>query len=202
MIFTTVDPGSWETEQSRGSWCFAATTKALRGHIKGDGRSQAEIAHDFCIAVSDMGGGSVYGGSRGKDIDNYLDGIRQKPGAEHIQASWVDTWVSQGTLTPDPRPLLRKVWGEVDYKDLKNEWVKADTEEATRQQIARTLERGGLVVVGTANHNMLIYGYEIPDDAEPGYVVDEFWVWDPTNGSTKQMYIGDLEGNQLVLVEP
>ncbi len=152
------------------------------------------------MKISFAGGGSAYGGSRGRDIDTYLAGIRQQPGADHIRYDWIGSWVEEGQLKPDPRPLLRPIWAEVDYSGLNTEWIKADTEEETRRQIAGTIERDGLVVVGTAMHSMLLYGYEIPDDAPEGYVTDQFWVWDPTNGSSKLMDIDDLAGNELVLV--
>jgi hypothetical protein len=197
-----VDPSAWEAElpEARGAWCFAAVTRAVRGTLAGDDRSQPEIAHDFCTSVSTLGGGvATYGGSRGKDIDKYLTAIGQPHHPERIRHSWVEAWVGDGSLA-DPAPLLHAVWGEVDYDGLQTEWVKAGTDEGTVQQIAKTIENDGLVVVGTSMHTLVIYGYEIPDDAPQGYQAYGFAVWDPTDGSTKVADIGDYEGAQLVLV--
>jgi hypothetical protein len=147
VIVSFVDPSGWEAEvqDARGAWCFAAVTQAVRGTLAGDGRSQPEIAHDFCTSVATLGGGmATYGGSRGKDIDAYLTAIRQPQHPDRIPLSWVEAWVGEGTLA-DPAPLLQRVWGEVDYDGLQTEWVKAGTDEGTVQQIAKTIENDGLV---------------------------------------------------------
>ena len=195
MQISTYDPSGWEVEQSRGAWCFAAVTKAVRVSLLGDQTSQAEHAHNFCVKVyEDYGGGAnAYAGSRAQDIDNYLAAIGQ-PGQSRITYATMTGWVQQN-LMPDPAPLLRGVWGVPDLSGLTQDVVKANDEDALTK-VCSTIEKGGLALAApNSMHWVVIYGYEL--DEQYG-VATAVWCWDPTNGRTYSDDIDNLLRNDSI----
>jgi hypothetical protein len=193
--FEPYSPNGWEAEQFKGSWCFAAVTKAVRGSLLGDNRTQGEIAHDFCEKVYTWGGGAAaLGGTRGRDVDLYLDAIGRFDSQGPIPYGSVD-W-SSGAWD-----LLGKVWGAVDLDGLKQVEKRASTDPDVLGEVAAALVGEGLVVMGTQLHYLVVYGYEIPEGVASDWIPDTFGVWDPTDASSKVVDLGDdYAGQDLTLV--
>ena len=194
MWFQPHDPDGWEAEQFRGSWCFAAVTRAVRGALLGEDRSQGEIAHDFCERVYGWGGGAAtLGGSRGADVDKYLAAIGRFDADGPIAYDHVD-WDTGAW------DLLGRVWGAVDLDGLQQVDKKASTDPDVLGEVAAALTGRGLVVMGTQLHYLIVYGYDIPDDTADDWIPESFGIWDPTNGSKKVVDLGDYDGQDLTLV--
>lgn len=201
------DPSGWQVEDpaGAGNWCYAATTRAVRGALLGEQLSQAEIAHNFYSMINQWGGPAVAGisGTRGAAITKYMTAIRQVPGNPPVPFAHVQAWVQAGQLGGvDPIPLLSEAWGEVNLDGLSQDSIeRAAADDATEVRICQTVDANGLVVVGTALHFKVIYGYELDVDDDDNVLARRFYVWDPASGAVAQPAdLGDFTGDKLTFV--
>jgi hypothetical protein len=199
------DASGWPT--GTGNWCYAAATRAVRGALLGEQLSLEEIAHDFYRAIGDLGGPDAAGvaGTRGAAIAKYLTQIHFSPGGD-FPYSYVQAWVAAGQLGPgvNPLPLLSEAWGEVKLDGLNQESIRSSSaDEATELRICQTIDANGLVVVGTALHFKVIYGYELDtaDDDDTAVVARRFLVWDAATGVAQTPAdLADFDGDALTFV--
>jgi hypothetical protein len=196
------DASGWQT--GAGNWCYAAATRAVRGALLGEQLSLEEIAHNFYRAIGELGGPDEagIGGTRGAAIAKYLTQIHFSPGGD-FPYSYVQAWVAAGQLGVgvDPRPLLREAWGDLDLTGLNQDTVtRSSADEANELRICQTIDAGGLVVVGTALHFKVIYGYELDtaDDDDTRVVARRFLVWDAGTGvAATPADLADFDGDML-----
>jgi hypothetical protein len=191
------DPSNWRAEECKGTWCYAAVTAAVRKTLLGEVLSQEEIVHNFYMKINAWG--AQISGTRGKAIAQYAKDLGLEPTQPAI--SYADAKKKWG---PKTGALLKEAYGEVNLDDLKQDSIQRfkNTEDNERR-VCQAIEEGGLVVVGTQLHFVLIYGYETDEPAQPSpsdaRPVRRFLVWDPTNASTKLVDPGDdLITGQLV----
>jgi hypothetical protein len=114
-----------------------------------------------------------------------------KPGG---QGGHHDTATCSGCAAAAPG-LLDQLQVDVLQRDK-----KASTDPDVLGEVAAALTGQGLVVMGTQLHYLIVYGYDIPDDAADDWISDRFGIWDPTNGSKRVVDLGDHDGQDLTLV--
>lgn len=207
-ITVAVHQPNWQPEapEGQGNWCYAAVTRAVRGALLGAQLSQAEIVHNFYLTINSFGGATAagIGGTRGAAIDAYADALGQERGAQPIPYDWVQTWIQDGQVAPDVVEHLSHAWGEVNLDGLTESSINSlSADDDSEGQVCRTIDAGGLVIVGTAMHCLVIYGYEldIEGDGDDAVVQERrFHVWDPTNGSSKVVPLGDYDGSRVTFV--
>lgn len=204
---TSYNPSGWQLEDpaGAGNWCYAATTRAVRGALLNEQLAQVEIAHNFYSRINEWGGPAVagIGGTRGTAITNYMAAIRQPAGAAPIPFAHVQAWVATNQLGGvNPIPWLSQAWGDVHLDGLTQQSINSATaDNATEERICQTLHANGLVVVGTALHFKVIYGYEMDVDDDDTVLARRFYVWDPAAGVVAApVDLADFTGDKLTFV--
>lgn len=194
------DPSDWLT--GPGNWCYASTTRAVRGTLLNERRSLQEIAHNFYLSIYQVGGASAAGiaGTRGAAIDAYLAAV-QTPGYQAVSFAQVRQWITEGKIT-DPTSLLGEAWGEVNLAGLKEDSINSSSASAeTEIKICTTLDANGVVIVGTQLHFKVIYGYEVDVDDGENVVARRFLVWDAGTGvASTPADLADFDGSRLTFV--
>lgn len=193
---------NWQAEdpQGAGRWCYAAVTRAVRGTLLGEVLPQQEIAHDFYLRANRDQQTAFLPPTTSTAITNYCGALGLEPGDEPIPLATVQGWIS--AEWPDPTHYLRAAWGMVNLDGLTQDDLHgAQANEATELAICKSIDSGGLVVVGTGMHYLLVYGYELDVDDDDQVLARRFMTWDPADGSTDTPYLDQINGlNQLTFV--
>jgi hypothetical protein len=181
------DPTGWAAEENwgAGSLCYAACTVALRGALEGVKLTQLQLAHETAVNMNYSG---IFEGSRGAAAKKYCENVLAlevgKPPPDFIE-----------DVAEEGKPYLKDVWGLVGTGNLPTKQGAYD-----EQQMVDTLKGGGLIIINTQMHNLLVYGYEavLIDGQESG--VFDFGVWDPADASVKTWDVNDFNRSATEVV--
>ncbi|MBI9075791.1 MAG: hypothetical protein JEZ02_10300 [Desulfatibacillum sp.] len=173
--------------QETPAWCFAAAEQMARKYLGLDVPSQFKLAYD-CLMV-------LVNAQLNPHFTNYMVACISDA-FNNVTADSTPALVALSGNQPNPNSqlvgLISNTWGFVNHNNLNGTMYNA----CTPQQFWTEIQANRIVIIGSANHYYVVYGYE--DTANAPFML---LVRDPMGGHAASIPFTTFNGwaNKVVI---